>query len=509
MPTSLIADPDSPYAKLADRLRALGWQWRRESQRLPILPGEPEWVIWSAGEPPATLIYTFNPAVRLRVLAFSGADASVQLNRTAAFLPHLSGGEIAELLGSDDPENAVLGLLAAEELSLAALLPAMEALTESADDFVAEVAVRVAGNLLRNVAAAAREYLASRPRGADLLKEFAEYAGPAIRRQVVRTAGRDLKEGAEPALDFLLRAGLADPDWEVRASALLLAGRRGVRALADAAASAALPADGRYGLSQTDLRRLELLRSVVLGHLCGRPPEGAVGRHVLRCLLGENDGEFDGLYLMVHSLTVPLELDLPPERLPSAVAPGYAGLALARSGLPLSWVAPVPCWLGEAEDGSERPNPLRRVVPRSGYFVARRPLSRSQVDWILAGGPDEPPEAVREPGHPCSFAEALRLVEALSAIEGTTLVLPTADQWEIAARGPDGRRYPWGNGLEAEPEPERRLSPWGIEGMAGGLPQWTRSVEGGAVFCGGPALTCSIRTRPDGPGLVRPILVAA
>jgi hypothetical protein len=507
MPAILIADPNLPYAELAARLRALDWEWRRESQRMPILPGEPEWVVWAAEELPATLVYTFNPAVRLRVLAFSGEGAAAQRDRTAAFLPHLTGREIAELLASDDAESTVLGLLAAEELGLAALLPAVEALTGSADGFVAEVAVRVAGSLLRDVAATAREYLAGWPAGSGRPAAFSGYAGPAIRRQVVRTACRDLGDEAGPGLEFLLRAGLVDPDWEVRASALLGAGRRGLQGLAEAAeAAAALPADGRYGHGEADLRRFELLRGAVLGHLRGRPPEDAAGRHALCCVRGENDGIFDGLYLLVHALTVPLQLDLPPERLPAAVVQGYAGPALARSGLPLSWVAPVPCWLGEAEGGGEIPNPLRRVVPRSGFFMARRPLSRSQADWILAGGSGEPPEALREPGHPCSFAEALRLAEALSAIEGAALVLPTADQWEIAARGPDGRRYPWGNGLE--PEPEGRLSPWGIEGMAGGLPQWARSVEGGAVFCGGPALPCAARVWPAGPGLVRPILVA-
>ena len=212
---------------------------------------------------------------------------------------------------------------------------------------------------------------------------------------------------------------------------------------------------------------------------------------------------FDSLYLLVHALTVPLELDLPPERLPPAVIQSYAGPVLARSRQPLSWVAPVPCWLGEGEV----PSPLRRIVPRSGFFMARRPLSRSLVAWILAGGPGAAPETHRDAGDPCSFGEARGgWWRCFPAIEGADLELPTADQWEIAARGPDGRRYPWGNGLE--PEPERRLSPWGIEAMAGGMHQWTRTVEGEAMLRGGPALPCAARTWPSGLGLVRPILVA-
>ena len=237
-----------------------------------------------------TLVYTFNPAVRLRVLAFSGEGAAAQRDRTASFLPHLTSAEIADLLGSEDTEGTVLGLLAAEELGLAALLPAVEVLTGSADEFVAEVAVRVDGSLLRNLAATARESLVGRPAEGGRLAAFADYACPAIRRQVVRTAGRDLGDEAGIALEFLLRGGLADPDWEVRASALLVAGRRGLRSLADVAAAAALPADGRYGHTETELSRFELLRSAVLGQLRGQPPENAAGRHALHCVLGKTTG---------------------------------------------------------------------------------------------------------------------------------------------------------------------------------------------------------------------------
>lgn len=115
--------------------------------------------------------------------------------------------------------------------------------------------------------------------------------------------------------------------------------------------------------------------------------------------------------------------------------------------------------------------------------------------WELAAVGQQPP--LGKGDHPVvgvSWDEALAYCCWLSEVTGGSYRLPSEAEWEKAARGSDGRLYPWGNTFEpmycnakgagsnntlpvAAKSPAGD-SPWGVAQMVGNCWEWTSTCWG-------------------------------
>ena len=108
---------------------------------------------------------------------------------------------------------------------------------------------------------------------------------------------------------------------------------------------------------------------------------------------------------------------------------------------------------GEGRSG-ERPV---HDVTLSCFYIGRYEVTQAQFEAYRRGlrsVRDTASDAALTPAVSVSWNDTAALCKYLSSIDGSGAVyrLPTEAEWEYAARGPEGRRYPWGN---ARPSPEQ------------------------------------------------------
>jgi formylglycine-generating enzyme required for sulfatase activity len=148
----------------------------------------------------------------------------------------------------------------------------------------------------------------------------------------------------------------------------------------------------------------------------------------------------------------------------------------------------------------ERP---QHTLTLPGFYLAQTPVTNAQYAAFVQatdhpapahwtdGGPPE--DKVDHPVVQVTWYDAAAFGRWLSEHTGKAYRLPSEAEWEKAARGPDGRLYPWGD----EWDPARcnakesgigdttpvmafpgGASPYGVLGMAGNVFEWTCSLWG-------------------------------
>jgi formylglycine-generating enzyme required for sulfatase activity len=180
-----------------------------------------------------------------------------------------------------------------------------------------------------------------------------------------------------------------------------------------------------------------------------------------------------------------------------------------------------------------------RRVEIAPFSIARFPVTNAEwrVYMESGGGPtplywDDP--LYNDPHQPVvgvSWYEATAYCAWLSAQTGMDVRLPTEGEWEAAARGIEGRVYPWGDEWEdgrcntwetgiSRPTPAGRFpsgnTPEGLADMLGNVYEWTSSrwgldddepdalrvVRGGCWQYGRDAVSAAFRScdSPDARG---------
>jgi formylglycine-generating enzyme required for sulfatase activity len=164
---------------------------------------------------------------------------------------------------------------------------------------------------------------------------------------------------------------------------------------------------------------------------------------------------------------------------------------------PVVYIPPGPFIMGsdpivdELADVNERP---QHTVTLPGYWLGRYPVTAKLFRSFLAESDYRPRRGDRSYGEgnypvvDVTWDDALAYCRWLEKYTMISVTLPSEAEWEKAARGADGRCYPWGNRPPTEelcnfhhstpvghysPQGD---SPYGCADMAGNVWEWTRSA---------------------------------
>ncbi len=164
-------------------------------------------------------------------------------------------------------------------------------------------------------------------------------------------------------------------------------------------------------------------------------------------------------------------------------------------GSEMIWIPPGPFQVGDARN--------RKRVEAPGFSLARYPITNAQFARFLQDNGYKPADTDPDPerflshwedGAPPEGKEDhpvvwISYIDALHYCRWAGLTLPTEWHWEKAARGTDGRLYPWGSKLPMLDDKERLANvyksdtcrvgsfpqtrtPYGCEDLIGNVSEW-------------------------------------
>lgn len=184
------------------------------------------------------------------------------------------------------------------------------------------------------------------------------------------------------------------------------------------------------------------------------------------------------------------DASLAPSELPPGVVADGAGYRSAKDGMPLVRVPGGAFTMG-SDEGRYDERPAHRVYVR-GFWLDRHEVTNGQFARFVATSGYAPRGPWLRGAGPGRERRPVRFVtwyDAQAYAEWAGRRLPTEAEWELAARGADGRRYPWGSSwdparartnLEVEAGPTDvesfpgGKSPCGAFDLAGNVWEWVR-----------------------------------
>ncbi|MGB1216355.1 MAG: formylglycine-generating enzyme family protein, partial [Saprospiraceae bacterium] len=306
----------------------------------------------------------------------------------------------------------------------------------------------------------------------DIIKTYRIH----VKREVIRNLIQKNAPKNEEILK-LIKSGLVDGDWELRMSSIIACVRLGIFELLPFIKKVVLPKSTSSGLDKEELNimvgikyvSIDILMKKIKALPITKMPETPKEKkqYLANCLLARKIDFFHDAFLLIKALSTPIPEWISPKEMPACIIMKNRKYYLKKSGIELVWIPKGNYWLGSSKSSRQA---IRMLGNPKGFFMGKNLVRQS----------DNPKE--------CGFHQALDFCEKLSKLENTPIQLPSHSYWEMAARGKNGRHYPWG--LSYEKGMLELESPLGLKECVGRKGEWTVTADSYIVKGANEHLRC-------------------